>query len=119
MRKREVTEFRKPYIKLKPIRLPTEQAALLRSLFARSEEFNRNLRTWRVLHSATTEQERSCVFHVNGTRGESEQGGSNRMKHRKSDVLVVVKKGVKASGAKGNGWYRVIGELLSQIRGWK
>jgi hypothetical protein len=117
MRKREVIEFRKPYIKLKPIHLPMEQAVLFRSLIARSEEFNRNLRTWRVLHSAITEQERSCVLHKSGTRGESAQGGSNRMGYRKSDVLVVAKKGVKASGAKGNGWYRVIGELSSQIRG--
>jgi hypothetical protein len=39
------------------------------------------------------------------------------MEHRKSDEFVVVKKGVKASGAKGFGWYRVINELLSQMIG--
>lgn len=39
------------------------------------------------------------------------------MEYRKSDELIVVKKGVKASGAKGLGLYWVIYEILSQIRG--
>jgi len=117
MRKREVIESRKPYIKLKPIRFPTEQAAFSRSITVRSEEFNRDRRAWRVLHSTTAEQERSCVLHANGTKGESVKRGSDWTERRKSDELVVVKKGVKASGAKGLGWYRVINELLSQIRG--
>lgn len=119
MRKREVIEFRKVITKLKPIRFHSEQATLFGSIYARSEEFNRNQRTWRVLHSATTEQERSCGLRASGIKGESVKRGSNVMEHRKSDELVVVKKGVKASGAKGFGWYRVIGELSSQIRGWK
>jgi hypothetical protein len=117
MRKCEVIEFRKSQIKLKPIRLSPEQATFFVSLIARPEEFNRNPRARRVLHSATTEQERSCILHENGTRGESGQGGSDRMGYRKSDEFVVVKKPGNAGGAKGLGWYRVISELLSQILG--
>lgn len=119
MRKREVIEFRKPYIKLKPIQLPMEQAVFFKSIEARFGRFNRNLRAWRVLHNATTKQERSCVFRGIGTKGESVQGGSDRMEHRKSDESVVVKKGMKMFRAKGLELYRVIWELLSQIKGWK
>jgi hypothetical protein len=36
---------------------------------------------------------------------------------RKSGEFVVVKKDGKGPGAKGLGWYRVVRELLSQIRG--
>jgi len=117
MRKREVIEPRKVSTKLKPILSYRDQAAFSGSIFARSEEFNRGLRTWRVEHSTTTEQERSCILHENGTRRESAQVGSDRMGYRKSDELVVAKNGVKASGAKGLGRYRVINDLLSQIRG--
>jgi hypothetical protein len=119
MRKREVIEFRKVTIKLRPIRCHLEQAILFRSISARSEKLNRNQRTRRVLHSTTTEQERSCVLHENGTRGKSLKRGFDRMEHRKSDEFVVAKKDVKAFGAKGLGRYRIVSELLSQIRGWK
>jgi hypothetical protein len=65
MRKREVIEPRKVSIKLKPIPSYWKQATFSGSIIARSEEFNRGPRTWRVLQSAITEQERSCVLHVN------------------------------------------------------
>jgi hypothetical protein len=71
MRKRKVIEPRKVSIKLKPIHSCWKQAAFYGSIIARSEEFNRGPRTWRVLHSAITEQERSCVLHGNGTRRKS------------------------------------------------
>jgi hypothetical protein len=117
MRKREVMEFRNFLKTLKPIHSSLEQATFCGSLIARFIEFNRNLRTWRALHRTTTEQERSCIFHKSGTEGESVKRGSNRTECRKSDEFILVKKGVKASGAKGLGRYRVIGELFSQIRG--
>jgi hypothetical protein len=119
MRKREVIEPRKVSIKLKPIHSYWKQAAFYGSIIARSGEFNRDPRTWRVLHSATAEQERSCVLRESGMRRELPQGGSDRKGHRKSDEFVVVKKLMKVSGAKGLGWYRVVNDLLSQIIGWK
>jgi hypothetical protein len=103
MRKREVIEIRNSSKKLKPIHCYLEQAAFCGSIIARFIEFNRNLRTWRALYRTTAEQERSCIFHKGGTEGESVKRGSNRMECRKSDELIVVKKGVKASGAKGLG----------------
>jgi hypothetical protein len=117
MRKREVIEFRNEVKKLEPISFTREQAAICRSIIARHTEFNRDHRTRRVLHSAATKQERSCVLRAGGTKGESVKRGSDRRGYRKSDELVVVKKDVKASGAKGLGWYRVINELLSQMIG--
>jgi hypothetical protein len=68
MRKREVIEFRNTIKMLKPTRSPAEQAVFERSLKARPEEFNRNPRAQRALHSAIAEQERSCILHESGTR---------------------------------------------------
>jgi hypothetical protein len=117
MRKREVIEFRKMFKELKLIQCNLEQAVVCESILARVTKFNRNRRTWRALHRTATEQERSCSLHESGTEGESVKRGSNRMECRKSDGFVVVKKGVKASGAKGLGRCRVISELFSQIKG--
>jgi hypothetical protein len=117
MRKREVIEFRNEIRKLEPIPFTREQAAFCRSISARHTESNRDQRAWRGLHSTATKQERSCVLRASGTKGESLKRGSDRKGYRKSDELIVVKKGVKASGAKELGWYRVINELLSQMIG--